>query len=84
MKTRTRTVLCFPGPHVLYGCRGDGPVNRTEESLTNLRKAHAAGNLVIYVGAGVSVGSGLPTWQKLVLAMYFSALSKQSVKQWHL
>jgi hypothetical protein len=59
-------------------------VNRTEESLTNLRKAHAAGNLVIYVGAGVSVGSGLPTWQKLVLAMYFSALSKQSVKQWHL
>ncbi|HEY91159.1 MAG TPA: hypothetical protein G4O07_04920 [Dehalococcoidia bacterium] len=26
----------------------------------------------------MSVGNGLPAWEKLVLAMYFSALSKQS------
>ncbi len=47
-------------------------------SYPNLRRAYAQGNLVLYVGAGVSVGSGLPTWQNLVLAMYFSALSKKA------
>lgn len=50
-----------------------------EESIEDLRKAYTGGNLAIYAGAGVSVGSGLPSWQNLVLAMYLSALSKRSV-----
>ena len=53
-----------------------------DEALDTLRKAYSRGELSLYLGAGVSVGNGLPTWEKLVLAMYFSALSKQSLGQW--
>ena len=45
-----------------------------DESVERLRQAYNAGNLTLYLGAGVSVGNGLPTWQQLVLAMYFNAL----------
>jgi hypothetical protein len=51
----------------------------SEEALGKLRKAYESGNLMLYIGAGVSVESGLPTWQNLVLAMYFSALSRRSL-----
>jgi hypothetical protein len=59
-------------------------MDRNQEALDNLRDAYINGNLSLYLGAGVSVGSGLPTWDKLVLAMYFSALSKKSQKPWQL
>jgi hypothetical protein len=59
-------------------------VSRTGESIDSLRKAYQSGNLSLYLGAGVSVGSGLPTWDKLVLAMYFSALSKNAQRPWKL
>jgi SIR2-like protein len=45
-----------------------------DESVERLRQAYNAGNLTLYLGAGVSVENGLPTWQQLVLAMYFYAL----------
>ena len=54
----------------------------TDQALDNLRKAHREGDLTLYLGAGVSVDSGLPTWEKLVLAMYFSALTKESLSGW--
>lgn len=50
-----------------------------KDALGTLRKAFREGNLSLYLGAGVSVGNGLPTWDRLVLAMYFSALNAQSV-----
>jgi hypothetical protein len=59
-------------------------VNGTDESIDSLRKAYQNGNLSLYLGAGVSAGSGLPTWDKLVLAMYFSALSIHSLHPWQL
>lgn len=59
-------------------------MSRTDESIDSLRKAYQSGNLSLYLGAGVSAGSGLPTWDKLVLAMYFSALSKHSLQPWRL
>ena len=59
-------------------------MNRADGSMDSLRKAYQSGNLSLYLGAGVSVGSGLPTWDKLVLAMYFSALSKHSLHPWQL
>ena len=59
-------------------------MNRPEEALEKLRKAYDNGNLTLYIGAGVSVESGLPTWQNLVLAMYFSALSRRSLNPWRL
>jgi len=54
----------------------------TDQALSNLRKAHRDGDLTLYLGAGISVDSGLPTWEKLVLAMYFSALTKESLGKW--
>lgn len=48
------------------------------QAIKQLRAAHRSGNLVLYLGAGVSVGSSLPTWQHLVAAMYFAALSQDS------
>ena len=59
-------------------------MDKKKEALDRLRDAHASGKLSLYLGAGVSVDSGLPTWDKLVLAMYFSALSKKSEKPWHM
>ncbi|MBN1821575.1 MAG: SIR2 family protein [Prolixibacteraceae bacterium] len=36
-------------------------------------------NITLYLGAGVSVDNNLPSWEKLVLAMYFSTISKQKL-----
>jgi hypothetical protein len=52
------------------------------EALDALRKAYREQDIALYLGAGISVGSGLPTWERLVLAMYFSALSKESLGGW--
>jgi hypothetical protein len=46
--------------------------------MESLRKAYKSGKLTMYLGAGVSVGSGLPSWEKLVLAMYFSGIKETS------
>lgn len=51
-------------------------------SLETLRRAYQQENLTLYLGAGVSVANGLPTWEKLVLAMYFSKISEQSLGGW--
>ena len=59
-------------------------MTRTGEAIASLKRAYQNGTLSLYLGAGVSVGSGLPTWDKLVLAMYFSALSKDSLQPWRL
>lgn len=53
-----------------------------DTSLETLRKAYGNKNLTLYLGAGVSVDNGLPTWEKLVLAMYFSKISEQSFGGW--
>jgi hypothetical protein len=47
-----------------------------------LRVSYGEGNLVLYLGAGVSVGNGLPPWDQLVLAMYFAASPKE-MGGWH-
>ena len=53
-----------------------------ERSLERLREAYAENRLTLYVGAGVSVGNGLPNWQELVLAMYFSAIADERMSGW--
>jgi hypothetical protein len=53
------------------------------EHLFELRKAFRQGELALYLGAGVSVGNGLPPWDKLVLAMYFAAIRPQPMRGWH-
>lgn len=42
-----------------------GPDLRTDPLLAELRAAYEGGNLVAFVGAGVSVAAGLPTFEKL-------------------
>lgn len=50
--------------------------------IASLRKAFSQKNLTLYLGAGVSVGNGLPTWERLVLAMYFAAISVHKMQGW--
>lgn len=45
---------------------------------TALHTAFTRGRLTLYLGAGVSVPSGLPTWQRLVVAMYFDMLRESN------
>lgn len=44
-----------------------------------LRQAFDDGDLVLYLGAGASMASGLPSWEKLILAMYFGAITEARV-----
>src|SRR5271166_6684882 len=44
-----------------------------EDSITALKAAFQQKNLSLYFGAGISVESGIPSWDKLVLALYFRA-----------
>jgi hypothetical protein len=47
-----------------------------------LRDAYKKKNLTLYLGAGVSRDSGLPSWDALVLAMYFKVMSQQRLGRW--
>src|SRR4051794_16195060 len=51
-------------------------------SLATLRTAFRQGNLTLYLGAGVSIGSGLLSWNQLVLAMYFTAVRGDWRARW--
>ncbi len=44
------------------------------DTLQQIGNAYKKNNLSLYLGAGVSVGSGLPSWERLVLSMYFSMI----------
>jgi hypothetical protein len=54
----------------------------TEQPIQFLRNAFRDKNLTLYIGAGVSIGSKLPSWEKLVLAMYFSKISQEKLGGW--
>ena len=53
-----------------------------ENVRRRLREAFADNRLTLYLGAGVSVGNGLPSWQSLVLAMYFTAIREEHMQGW--
>jgi hypothetical protein len=69
-----------------------------KEAIRHLQDAYKKGKLILYLGAGASVASGLPSWEKLVLAMYFSSLKNRpldkqltpypnylfAISEWHL
>lgn len=44
-----------------------------EQAIAKLKAAFNQRNLSLYLGAGVSVASGIPSWNQLVLALYFRA-----------
>lgn len=45
--------------------------------LPALQQAFKAGNLTLYLGAGVSIDSGIPSWEELVQALYFTTLNDE-------
>ncbi len=47
-----------------------------------LRDAYKNKTLTLFLGAGVSMGSGLPSWDALVLAMYFKVMDEQRLGRW--
>jgi hypothetical protein len=47
-----------------------------DEAIADLRRAYKRADLTLYLGAGVSMASGLPSWDKLVLTMYLHALGR--------
>lgn len=53
-----------------------------EPHLGEIRQALADREITLYLGAGVSMGSGLPSWEQLVLAMYYQALSGTDLHGW--
>ena len=53
--------------------------NKNTGALENLSKAYKSRRLTLYLGAGVSVGSGLPSWEELVLSMYFSGIKESPI-----
>ena len=57
-------------------------MGRDYPGIDKLGAAFQKKNLTLYLGAGVSVDNGLPTWERLVLAMYFSAISNQTLEGW--
>ena len=46
--------------------------------LPPLKQAFKKGRLSLYLGAGVSKPNGLPSWEELVQALYFTTLSDES------
>ncbi|BBM82739.1 SIR2 family protein [Candidatus Uabimicrobium amorphum] len=50
--------------------------------LEHLQQAYRHKNITLYLGAGTSIANGLPSWEKLVLAMYFSVIGEQKMKGW--
>lgn len=51
----------------------------SEVDQKKLRHSFSNKNITLYLGAGTSIGSGLPNWEKLVLSMYFSTVSQQKM-----
>lgn len=52
------------------------------EAEARLREAFQRQRLTLYLGAGISIASGLPSWEKLVLSVYFAAVSEQKLGFW--
>ena len=50
-----------------------------KDGKSELKKAFQANDLVLYLGAGVSVGSALPNWEKLVTMMFFRVAGAQEM-----
>jgi hypothetical protein len=72
----------------LHPSEGGIPVRAKSVSKQNeksviqkLQKAYRKSNLTLYLGAGVSVANGIPSWDKLVLAMYFSAIKSKGIDE---
>lgn len=51
-------------------------------AIEKLRNAYRDNRLTLFLGAGVSMASGLPSWNALVLAMYFEVIDRDRLGNW--
>ncbi len=54
-----------------------------DQAMRHLKEALRGSELALFLGAGVSVQSGLPSWGNLVLQLYFRRLSDQQIERGH-
>lgn len=52
-----------------------------DKELSSLRRAYQSQRLTLYLGAGVSMGSGVPSWNALVHALYFAAVDAEQIER---
>lgn len=52
------------------------------EPLARLRNAFSTGRLTLYAGAGLSLASGLPSWNTLIATLYYSAVMDDWIQPW--
>jgi hypothetical protein len=57
------------------------PENHQADAYRVLREAFANGELTLYLGAGASVPSGLPSWERLIQSMYFRNMQTEALRQ---
>lgn len=50
---------------------------KIESPIEALKEAFKQGELTLYLGAGASVASGLPTWERLIQSMYFKNIQNE-------
>jgi len=48
--------------------------------LRELKNIYEQGNTSFFLGAGISIGNGIPSWKELVTAMYFRYMAAESWK----
>jgi hypothetical protein len=53
-----------------------------EDSLVVLKQAYKTGRLTLYLGAGVSMASGLPSWSALLATLYYTAVNADWEVKW--
>ncbi|WP_191906987.1 SIR2 family protein [Adhaeribacter soli] len=55
--------------------------NQVANAFKILQQAYKNGALTLYLGAGASVPSGLPSWEKLIQSMYFRNMQTEAIRQ---
>jgi hypothetical protein len=53
-----------------------------KQALKALKQAYQDGRLTLYLGAGVSIGSGLPSWSTLLATLYYIAVDLDWTAKW--
>jgi hypothetical protein len=54
--------------------------NSNNTYIAELKNASNAGQLTLYLGAGVSQASGLPSWEELIVSLYYQTLKDDELE----
>src|SRR5688572_8366224 len=62
----------------MAGTEGAPATAAEDPALDELREAYAGGDLVVFVGAGISAAAGLPNWKRLVEILSEHAMARRA------